>query len=120
MDRREALAAVGGTLVAAEAFAAPAPDAPGAAALARHNQWVGECLREIRSVRPGMTRKDLDRLFKPAGGPYLRTIQSFCYKPCPYFKISITFKPVDGGDKGQPADTILRVATPYLADPFAE
>jgi hypothetical protein len=67
-----------------------------------------------------MTRKSLDRLFKPAGGKYLRQVRSYSYRPCPFFKISVTFQPADGGDREQPGDRIVKVSTPYLEDPLAE
>jgi hypothetical protein len=101
---------------------APVPPGAGDAVLARHNAWVAGCYKEIRAIKPGMTRADLLKRFQPAGGLYRRTLQSYAYKPCPYFKISVTFEAV-GGDKdgkGRPGDKIVKVATPYLEDPFAE
>src|SRR5262245_22864292 len=120
MQRREVLAVIGGAVVGAKAGAAPAPRDTPARVLARRNEWVGECLRQIRSIRPGMTRKALEGLFKPAGGRYSRQLRSYSYRPCPYFKISVTFQPADGGDKAQPGDKIVKVSTPYLEDPLAE
>jgi hypothetical protein len=120
MDRREVLAVIGGAVVGAEAVAAPAPADTPARMVARRNQWVSECLQQIKSIRPGMTRKALGRLFKPAGGRYSRTLRSYSYRPCPYFKISVTFQPADGGDREQPGDKIIKVSTPYLDDPLAE
>ncbi len=100
---------------------APVPPRAGDAVLARHNAWVAGCLKEIRTVRPGMTRAELLKRFEPAGGLYRRTLRSYSYKPCPHFKISVTFEAVGGkGEKEGPADRIVKVSTPYLEDPLAE
>jgi hypothetical protein len=101
---------------------APVPPGAGDAVLAGHNAWVARCYREIRAIKPGMTRADLEKNFTPAGGLYRRALRSYCYKPCPFFKVSVTFEPV-GGDpdgEGRPADRIVKVGTPYLEHPFTE
>jgi hypothetical protein len=101
--------------------AAPAPAGAGDAVLARHNAWVKKCYEEVRKIKPGMTRADLRERFVPAGGLYKRTLRSYSYKPCPYFKISVTFEAVGGKDeKERPGDRIVRVSTPYFEDPLAE
>ena len=121
MDRREvvtgALAAGGLTAVGGVASAAPAPKNPDE----EHLKFVAECAQDIRKLtRTVTTRKELLEKFKPAGGLYSRKVQSFSYTRCPWFKVSVTFEPADNGREGKPEDKIVKVATPYLEDPFAE
>jgi hypothetical protein len=108
--------------VSGQAPSAPVPPGAGDAVLARHNAWVARCYKEIRAIRPGMTRADLEKNFTPGGGRYSRRLRSYCYKPCPYFKIIVTFAPVGGDPDGKerPGDRIVKVGTPYLEDPLAE
>ena len=98
--------------------AKPAPPKPPVPPeVARHNQWVGECLKEIKTIKPGMTRKDLLSVFTPAGGLYFPTTpRIYHYKSCSYFLIKVTFEGVDQG-KEQPGDKIVEVSLPYLDYP---
>jgi hypothetical protein len=116
MNRREALTAmaVGGVASTATADEPKNPDAA-------HLAFVEECAKDIRKlVRSIKTRAELLEKFKPAGGLYNRTIQSFSYRRCPWFKVSVTFDAPKDGSKGEPMDKIEKFSTPYLDDPFAE
>lgn len=121
MDRREVmgvLAAGGLTAVGGAASAAPAPKKNPDE---EHLKFVAECAREIRKLaRSVTTRKELLEKFKPAGGKFSRTLQSYSYARCPWFKVSVTFVPADDGRDGQPEDKVEKVSTPYLEDPEAE
>lgn len=123
MDRRKALAALSGIglvgLAEDVASAAPAPAVKDPDDV--HRKFVEECYKEIRKLsRSVETRKELLEKFKPAGGLYNRKLQSFSYIRCPWFKVSVTFEPADGDKDGKPEDKVVKVATPYLEDPFAE
>jgi hypothetical protein len=120
MDRREVLGALAaGGLVATGgvALAAPAPKN----ADEEHLKFVVECAADIRKLsRTVTTRKELLEKFKPAGGRYSRTLQSFSYTRCPWFKVSVEFQADDDGREGKPEDKVAKVSTPYLDDPLAE
>ena len=38
-----------------------------------HTEWVAKSLKEIETVKPGMTREDLLRVFRDEGGISTRT-----------------------------------------------
>ena len=93
------------------------PPAPADEVLAKHNEWVLESLKDIKSIKPGMTRKDLLSVFQPAGGLYGPTTpRIYSYKSCSYFLIKVTFEGVDQG-KEQPGDKIVEVSPLYLDYP---
>lgn len=71
-----------------------------------HTEWVGNTLTEIRTVKVGMKRKDLLRIFVPDGG--LGSGRTFQYRDCPYIKVDVEF------DRD---DTITNISTPYLNNP---
>jgi hypothetical protein len=122
MDRREVMGVLAaGGLTAAGGVSSAAAPAPKQNPDEEHLKFVADCHAEIRKLsRSIATRKDLLEKFKPAGGLYNRTLQSFSYIRCPWFKVSVTFEPADDGRDGKPEDKVTKVSTPYLEDPFAE
>ena len=42
------------------------------------------------------------------------------YQGCPYFQVHVTFEPADGGNELSGDDKVVKVSTPFLADPLAE
>ena len=94
-----------------------------AAAEGDHRRWLAERYAEAVSVRPGMSRRDLSRLFRPDGG--LQTIPSGRYvlKSCAMIKVEVKFalpegaSPEDFRDENEAADDALKiteVSKPYL------
>ena len=82
-----------------------------------HSERVAQSLAEIRTIKVGMTRKDLLRLFTVEGGVSTRTSRTFVFRECPYIKVDVGFETV-----GAPADKlnehmedkITRISKPYL------
>jgi hypothetical protein len=70
-----------------------------------HTEWVGNTLKEIRTIKVGMKRKDLLKIFEPDGG--LGSGRTFLYRNCPYIKVDVEFD----------RDTITKISTPYLDNP---
>jgi hypothetical protein len=78
----------------------------------------------MRTIKAGMTRADLSKLFDTDGG--LQTGQVFIFRDCPYFKVSVEWEPsgrVPTGTsldarraliEGQPGDVIKTISRPYL------
>ena len=132
-----ALTCLAGSLLVADAFATAKPAGNGRAD-AGQCRWLAEALKDIRTVKPGMTRRDLLERFEQAGGLHSRTLRSYSYKRCPYIKVSVTFAVVAeekaggneaGGAEAGPAkgddvegslDEIVKVSPPYLEAPNAE
>lgn len=98
-----------------------------------HVQWVSEVLTRMQTIKPGMTREALYRVFTTEGGlvfsPYKRT---FVNRDCPYFKVDVDFRAAvvvgatepdeqrqDEKDDekflgGNGRDIIVKISTPYL------
>jgi hypothetical protein len=80
-------------------------------------RWVTGVMMDIQTIKPGMTRQDLLKVFTTEGGLSTRTQQTYVHKDCPYVKVDVVFKPVgDGGATGMegPRDEITRISQPYL------
>src|SRR5579871_5534755 len=61
---------------------------------AEHVQWVADSLKQMESVKPGMTRADLLRTFTTEGGISTRTQRTYVSQRCPYFKVDVEFEAV--------------------------
>jgi hypothetical protein len=132
MQRREALKAV------ASAFALGRYSMVGTSSKSQRNlrqdhvQWVTEVLTKMQSIKPGMNKQALYKVFTTEGGlvfsPYKRT---FVSRDCPYFKVDVEFHAAPADPKmqqqepqderedeksvgGNPADIIASISTPYL------
>jgi len=79
-----------------------------------HMQWLDSVLRLEGMLKPGMTRKDLSKLFTEEGGLSTRTQRTYVYRQCPYIKVDITFAPVQAGINEMPEDVIVNISRPYL------
>jgi len=81
-------------------------------------QWIGKVLRQIGQIRPGMKRKDLPTVFTTEGGLSTRTQRTFVYKDCPYIKVTVHFKALEGESSalGEDLDDIIEsLSQPFLA-----
>ncbi len=79
-----------------------------------HTQWVDQVMRSISTIKPGMTRKDLLRIFVEEGGLSTRSHRQYVYKHCPYIKVDIEFSPADDQPKESSNDKIVKISRPYL------
>ena len=83
-----------------------------------HTQWIDTVMRSILTIKPGMTRKDLFKVFKEEGGLSWRTQRKYVYKECPYIKVDVEFTPVGNEDNPRaeemPEDKITSISRPYL------
>jgi hypothetical protein len=79
-------------------------------------QWVENALKEIKSIKIGMTRRDLLRVFTTEGGTSTPLSRQYVYKGCPYFKVRVEFQLAKGGDRPEasPEDIIITISRPYL------
>jgi hypothetical protein len=75
------------------------------AASMNHTEWIGSVLREIKTIKVGMKKKDLLKNFVPDGG--LGSGRTFLYQDCHYIKVDVEFE----------GDTIMKLSDPYLANP---
>lgn len=88
-----------------------------------HVAWVLEVLTRMKTIKPGMTRKELLTVFTTEGGMYTGLWRTFVSRDCPYFKVNVEFEAV--GRPGKDAegrhtgveddrDVIVKISDPYL------
>ena len=89
-----------------------------------HVAWVGQVLKQIQTIKPGMTRTDLLRVFATEGGLSTPLHRTFVSRDCPYFKVDVEFRAVgrasrDGDGRETMVegsqDIIVKISRPYLA-----
>jgi hypothetical protein len=82
-----------------------------------HMQWVSSVLRWTYDIKPGMTRKDLLRVYTVEGGLSTRTHRTYVLKGCPGIKVDVEFVPVGDVQDGLNQslnDKIQKISKPYL------
>ena len=112
------------TLVGAvTAVVAAPPQAVGRAqssAALDHTAWVRTVLTRMLTVRPGMTRADLLRVFAVEGGISTNHDRVYVSRDCPYFKVRFVFTPIHVNGPEDPHDVIATASTPFLQFTVAE
>jgi hypothetical protein len=88
-----------------------------------HVSWVAQALKRIETIKPGMTREDLLKVFTTEGGLSTGLRRTFVSRDCPYFKVDVQFEAVgrpgrDGSgrvtlEEGS-QDVITQISRPYL------
>jgi hypothetical protein len=81
-----------------------------------HVKWVEAGLKEMETIKIGMTRADLLKVFVEEGGISTRKSRTYAYRKCPYFKVTFEFKPIGGqtGFPENPKDEIIKISQPFL------
>lgn len=87
-----------------------------------HTEWLADSLREIQSIKIGMTRRELLKVFVTEGGLYSRSFRKYAYRGSPLIKVDVEFKSVGAEDKGRehPEDRIIKISRPYLEGPILD
>src|ERR1700684_165522 len=91
-----------------------------------HRKWIDQVLQSIATIKPGMTRQNLLKIFGEEGGLSTRTQRKYVYKQCPSIKVDVEFSPVDAAGDGKtrqyeenPDDKIVKISRPYLEYSFS-
>jgi hypothetical protein len=83
-----------------------------------HSDWVLKTMKRMESVKVGLTRADLLKVFDEEGGLSTRQQRTYVYRGCPYFKVDVKFQAVgvldEEGAAESPDDEIVEVSKPYL------
>jgi hypothetical protein len=88
-----------------------------------HTTWVLQTLEKMETIKPGMTREDLLKVFRTEGGLSVRLIRTFVSRDCPYFKVDVEFKAAARPDIDNTGfvtsvednrDIIVKVSKPYM------
>ena len=86
---------------------------------AAHTEWVSGVMRQIQTIKPGMTRADLLKVCTTEGGISNATQRRYVYKDCPYIKVDVRFRRAKAADdadllKELPTDRITEISRPFL------
>jgi hypothetical protein len=88
-----------------------------------HEVWVGHALEKMETIKPGMTRDDLLKIFRTEGGLSTGLHRTFVSRGCAYFKVDVDFQAVGRPDRDSDGrvtleedarDIIVQVSRPYL------
>jgi hypothetical protein len=90
-----------------------------------HDAWLKQVLEKMETVRPGMTRADLLKVFRTEGGISTGLRRTFVGRDCPYIKVDVEFEAVahpelEAGPVFQPRwpedsrDVIVKISKPYV------
>lgn len=81
-------------------------------------EWVAKSLREMQTIKVGMTRAQLTKVFTTEGGLSTREWRRYVYRECRYIKVDVKFKPVGTSKKYPHAesrnDVITKISQPFL------
>jgi hypothetical protein len=59
-----------------------------------HEAWVIRTLEKMETIKPGMTREELNAVFQPQGGLSTALHRTFFSRDCIYFKVDVDFDAV--------------------------
>ena len=81
-----------------------------------HSEWIAQSLKEMETIKVGMTRADLLKVFREEGGLSTRTQRQYVYRECLYIKVAVEFEPVDTTaalpENGK--DKIVKISQPFI------
>jgi hypothetical protein len=95
----------------------------------QHVVWVSHALEKMETIKPGMTRADVLKVFTTEGGLSTRLQRTFVSRDCPYFKVDVEFEAVgrpshdENGrvtQKEDSQDIIVKVSRPYVQAGFTD
>jgi hypothetical protein len=101
----------------------PASEPPQDPCSQSREEWVRTALIKMETMKPGMTRQEMLKVFRTEGGFSDGLHRRFVSRDCPYFKVDIDFRAVGRADydkdglitlEEDPRDVIVRVSQPYL------
>ena len=88
-----------------------------------HVTWVAQPLKRIQTIKPGMTREALLKVFTTEGGISTGLQRTFVSRDCPYFKVDVEFRTVGRPDRDRDGrvtlveggqDIIVKISRAYL------
>ena len=103
---------------------------PRSAAQANHptdenamERWLSGELQEAHSIKPGMTKADLLKVFMPDGGMQWNPTRRFVLRSCNLIKVDVTFQQSEGTHSTNlPARELIikSISKPYLEYMYAD
>ena len=85
---------------------------------AAHTEWIARALKEMQSIKPGMTRAELLKVVSEEGGLSNAAQRRYAYRDCPYIKVDVKFDAARDPDgrvgRESPDDKITSISQPFL------
>ncbi len=94
-----------------------------------HLTWVADALIRMHTIKPGMTRSDLLKVFTTEGGLSTGLQRTFVSRDCLYFKVDVEFEAVGRPNRDQEGrvtliedgrDIIVKMSKPYVEFAIAD
>lgn len=79
-----------------------------------HAAWIAGALNTIQTIKVGMSRSDLMKVFTTEGGLSTTSQRTYVYRQCPYIKVDVKFA-ASSRDQELSTDKIVAISRPYLA-----
>jgi hypothetical protein len=79
-----------------------------------HTAWIASALNVMQTIKIGMTRSELMKVFTTEGGLATTSQRTYVYRQCPYIKVDVKFA-ASSRDEELPTDEIVELSRPYLA-----
>jgi hypothetical protein len=102
------------------AVLAAATTVGGRASCEDHAAWVARVLEHMKTIKPGMTRGDMAKVFTLGGGMSMRLQCRYTSRECSYFHVDVTLREARRSrinapaESENPGDVILTISQPYL------
>ena len=78
---------------------------------------IKNILTECQTIKPGMTRAELSKVFTTEGGLSIPMHRTYVYHDCPYVKVDVDFTPSSEKQRTleeKPGDIIASISKPYF------
>jgi len=99
-----------GVVLVALAGASQPPPAPD-----DYTRWVESSMLEMKVVKIGVTRADVEKIFVPEGGMSTSLKKTYVFRKCPYFKVDVEFTAEQTNAVSEtPKDRVAKISKPYL------
>lgn len=106
-------------VIGGSAFVRPLQSASPDPCTQEHGAWLTQVLERMETIKPGMTRWDLLRVFRTEGARQTFRMgsapsvlrETFVSQDCPYFRVDVQFQPTFGIPN---QDEIVKVSKPYV------
>ena len=81
--------------------------------------WVVESLKRMQTIKPGMTRNQLLKVFTTEGGISTARERLYVSRDCPYFKVKVDFRQAIESEQTDwlqelDGDVITAISDPFL------
>jgi hypothetical protein len=88
-----------------------------------HEEWLQDEYKQASSIKAGMTRTDLQKIFSIDGGINSIPASRYVLKSCRMIKVEVEFEPTNGRTFKETSNQelkIIKISKPYLEPMFSD